>query len=142
MAEDTFLPGLLIDRGLIVVDMKSLKYPGDLLHEMGHIAVMAPDERRRRKGDISKKPADEMATIAWSWAALSHLAIEPEVVFHSSGYRGGSENLISSFKSPADEGDTGGVGVPMLRYYGMTPHLDEIQERGAKPFPHMLHWLR
>jgi hypothetical protein len=40
-----FLPGISIINGEIVVDMKRMKYPGDILHEAGHIAIVPADER-------------------------------------------------------------------------------------------------
>lgn len=39
------LPGISIDHGAIVVDRSALLYPGDLLHEAGHLAVVPPQER-------------------------------------------------------------------------------------------------
>ena len=54
-----------------------------------------------------------MAAIAWSWAALVHLRLDPAVVFHQEGYRGGSQSLIENFSMGRF------VGVPMLRWMGM-----------------------
>ncbi|MGJ8744861.1 hypothetical protein [Polaribacter sp.] len=45
LKNDTFLPGLSLKRNTILMDKKKLKYPGDLLHESGHIAVT--EEKRR-----------------------------------------------------------------------------------------------
>jgi hypothetical protein len=42
---DTFLPGLSLLGNSILIDMEQLKYPGDLLHEAGHIATT--EENRR-----------------------------------------------------------------------------------------------
>ena len=39
-----FLPGILVEGGRLLVDEAELRYPGDLLHEAGHLAV-APDDR-------------------------------------------------------------------------------------------------
>ena len=38
--EKSFLPGISIKAGEIIVDPEKLKYPGDILHEAGHIAVV------------------------------------------------------------------------------------------------------
>ena len=46
LPDDTFLPGLDIRHGAIVVDEARLSYPGDLLHEAGHVAV-APTRAAR-----------------------------------------------------------------------------------------------
>jgi len=35
----TFLPGILIREGQLLVDEEKLAFPGDLLHEAGHLAV-------------------------------------------------------------------------------------------------------
>ena len=95
LPDKTFLPGLDIRDGAILVDEQRLAYPGDLLHEAGHLAVTDPDERGAPA--LSPTPGDEMATLAWSYAALKHLALEPDVVFHPHGYKGGSQALIDAF---------------------------------------------
>ena len=38
-----------------------------------------------------------MMAIAWSYAAAVHLGLDPAVVFHEAGYRGGSGSLIENF---------------------------------------------
>lgn len=42
---ECFLPGIEIKKETIFYDKKRLKYPGDLLHEAGHIAVTPKEER-------------------------------------------------------------------------------------------------
>ena len=39
IAKETFLPGILIENGRMLVDEEKLTYPGDLLHEAGHLAA-------------------------------------------------------------------------------------------------------
>src|SRR5215216_3999851 len=95
--EETVLPGIQIHHGVILIDPTKLKYPGDLLHEAGHLAVKPEEERRQTGGDVGNDPAEEMMAIAWSYAALVYLQLSPEVVFHAQGYRGGSQALIDSF---------------------------------------------
>src|SRR5664280_1143989 len=80
LPDKTFLAGLDIRYGAIVVDEDRLAYPGDILHEAGHIAVADPAERAQPS--LSPTPGDEMATLAWSYAALRHLELDPAVVFH------------------------------------------------------------
>jgi hypothetical protein len=131
-----FLPGIRLDGGKLLVDESRMLCPGDLLHEAGHIAVMTPERRAGRKVDASKNGGDELGAIAWSWAALTHLGLPPEVVFHPQGYRGGSQSLIENFS----QGHT--LGVPLLQWMGLTLDARAAAERGVPPFPHMLRWLR
>ena len=42
LPEKTFLPGLDIRNGAILVDAERLTHPGDILHEAGHLAVTDP----------------------------------------------------------------------------------------------------
>jgi hypothetical protein len=134
MTEPTFLPGLDIRRGELLIDEARLAYPGDILHEAGHVAVSDPDDRR---GDrIDPTPGDEIATIAWSYAALRHLEIAPEIVFHPDGYKGGSESLIENFSAGRY------IGVPLLQLYEMTVEPRFAETRGVDPYPHMLRWMR
>jgi hypothetical protein len=134
LPEPTFLPGLAIRDGAILVDEARLAHPGDLLHEAGHVAVA--DAGERVQPALTPTPGDEMAALAWSYAALRHLDLDPAVVFHPDGYKGGSQALIEIF--------TGGgtLGIPLLQYYGMTVEAKNAAARGVEPFPHMLRWLR
>ncbi|MGE5642773.1 MAG: hypothetical protein ACM3Y8_07165 [Byssovorax cruenta] len=134
--EATFLPGILIGQGVILVDEEKLKHPGDLLHEAGHLAVMPGDKRKRVQKDAGKKAAEEIMAIAWSYAALVHLELEPTVVFHADGYRGDSQSLIENFT----EGRT--FGQPTLQWLGMTAEKKLAEELGIEPYPHMIKWLR
>jgi hypothetical protein len=127
---DSLLPGVAVRRGALVVDAARLAYPGDLLHEAGHLAVVEA-ERRAVLDDVGSDAAEEMAALAWSYAAASRLGLDPGVVFHADGYRGGSAGLIEAF----DHGR--GPGIPLLRWWGMT-----LGPNGEPPFPHMLRWLR
>ena len=52
----TRLPGITIDRGTLRVDRYRLLYPGDLLHEGGHLAVLPANERTQFVGDASSDP--------------------------------------------------------------------------------------
>ena len=134
LGPDTFLPGLDIRDGAILVDEERLAHPGDLLHEAGHLAVADPAERSAPTLDPT--PGDEMAVLAWSYAALIHLALPPEAVFHPHGYKGGAQALIEAFTQ------RGGVGIPLLQWYGMTLEPKRAAARGLAPYPHMIRWLR
>jgi hypothetical protein len=134
LPKPSFLPGLDIRGGAILVDEARLSYPGDMLHEAGHLAVTEAEARNAPALDPT--PGDEMAALAWSYAALRHLQLEPEVVFHPHGYKGGSTSLIESFSTE------GPPGLPLLQWYGMTLNAKQAAERGVSPFPHMLRWMR
>ena len=115
--QTTFLPGIKIESGVLLIDLDKLVYKGDLLHEAGHIAVTAGDVRHILSGDVAADGGDvageEMAAIAWSWAALTYLKLPPELVFHPNGYSGGSANYIEGFQRQ------GGFGHPLLSYFNM-----------------------
>lgn len=133
---NVILPGILIDKGMLVEDEAKLKYPGDLLHEAGHLAVMPYTQRNASYNDVSKNAGDEMAALAWSWAALVYLNLPPEVVFHPNGYKGQSDWLIDTFNSG------GNIGVPLLQWMGLTAEPSKAEKLGWKAFPHMQRWLR
>ena len=93
----TVLPGIDVNQGVLICDPDRLKYPGDLLHEAGHLAVKSPDDRRKASSNMGGDPAEEMMAIAWSYAAILHLQLPPDVVFHANGYDGGSNSIIENF---------------------------------------------
>ena len=97
---------------------------------------MEPERRRRCHIDAGEGGAEEMMAIAWSYAASVHLHLEPDVVFHPAGYRGGSQALIDNFT----QGRT--IGVPMLQWVGLTTEPKHAAARGVEPYPHMVRWLR
>jgi hypothetical protein len=134
LSEPTLLPGLDIRHGAVLVDEPRLTWPGDLLHEAGHVAVAHPDERRQPT--LSPTPGDEMTTIAWSYAAARHLGIDIEILFHADGYKGGASALIENFTTGRY------IGVPLLHCYGMAVEPRQAAALGVEPFPHMLRWLR
>ncbi|HEX4276788.1 MAG TPA: hypothetical protein VHZ74_15630 [Bryobacteraceae bacterium] len=121
-----FLPGIQIRGGMLTIDEARLKWPGDLLHEAGHLAITPANRRALIDDDKVDDPGEELGAIAWSWAALIHLRLAPEVVFHPGGYRGGSESIIENFRERRY------TGVPYLRWIGLA----------ADDYPAMIHWLR
>jgi hypothetical protein len=128
LTEDTFLPGLTIEGGALVVDRERLTWPGDILHEAAHIATTPPSRRGSLGGKLSVTPAEEMAALAWSYAASADLGIDPAIVFHEGGYKKGGQQLIAQYTSGLPPG---GPGAPMLQWWGMT-----------SAFPRMTHWIR
>ena len=145
IAAGTFLPGVEIQNGAIIYDATRLIWPGDLLHEAGHLAVLPPQHRmmangsENLSGDIDSGAA-EMAAIAWSWAAKEHLGIDAEIIFHSGGYKNGSDELIACYSKPF----TGGaiMGVPILQLFGMTKSPQHGLNPGKDTYPSMMHWVR
>lgn len=134
--EKPFMPGIWVRNGALIVDTSALLYPGDLLHEAGHLAVMPPDRRSNVTGDIATDPGEEMAAEAWSYAAALAAGIPLAVLFHDQGYRGAGPWLRELFAGG------GTLGVPLLVWYGMT-HLPGTQTAGdAAVFPRLSTWLR
>ena len=129
-----FLPGLDIRSGAIIVDEPRWLHPGDILHEAGHLAVAAPEERSAKT--LSPSGGDEMAAIAWSYPAAVHLGVATAIVFHGAGYRGGAASLTENFEAGHY------LGVPLLHCYGMAIEPRGAEPDSAPPYPHMLRWLR
>jgi hypothetical protein len=124
----TLLPGITISDGTLVVDPGRLEWPGDIFHEAGHIAITPPSRRPTMDGNLGVTPAEEMAALAWSYAAAVNAEIDPAIVFHQGGYKKGGAHLLAQYASGLPPG---GPGVPMLQWYGMTT-----------AFPRMNVWLR
>ena len=125
-----------MSRGVLVFDPQKLEFPGDLLHEAGHLAVKTATERSACDADMGNDPAEEMMAIAWSYAAVLHLGLPPEIVFHRDGYRGGSESLLENFAAGRY------LAVPMLQWIGLTHDEKRAAETGSAAYPAMLQWLR
>lgn len=135
VADDSFLPGLTVRDGGIVYDPDRLAYPGDLLHEAGHIAVSDP-AARNAMNTVSSDPGDEMAAIAWSYAAVLAIGIDPAIVFHADGYKGSAQAIIDNFSAGRY------FGVPMLEWFGMAANVNEAAASGEDRYPRMRRWLR
>lgn len=134
-----FLPGLIIEGGNIIIDRDALLYPGDILHEAGHIAVVPAAERASLSNqsvlDSKNRETEEMMAIAWSYAACIHLELDPYIVFHESGYNGGGNNIVENF-------NTGHFfGIPSLQWCEMTTEPLNAK-RGDEVYPKMKKWLR
>jgi hypothetical protein len=134
LGADTFLPGVTLEPGGLIVDPERLLYPGDLLHEAGHLAVMQPARRASTGANVGSDMADEIAAQTWSYAAAVHLGVPPEVVFHPDGYRGAAGTLLQVYRD-------GNAGVPLLQWMGLT--LDSAHAAASTPaYPQMIRWLR
>ena len=137
---ECFLPGIRIEEGKLLVDEERLKYPGDLLHEAGHLAVAPGDVRSGLSGEVVIPGADmstvEVQATAWAYAAVTHLGLDPSVLFHEGGYDGKSKGLIFTY----------GLGVYLgantLQDIRMTAIGEMARSLEVPPYPHMLKWIR
>lgn len=131
---DTFLPGILIENGGLLIDPAQLLYPGDVLHEAGHLAVTPAAERTQLSGNVmAGKPeqpgtdGDEIVAMLWSYAAAQAIGVPPEIVFHPAGYRNASDWILNNFRQGLYP------GLPLLVWMGLTTNEE---------FPGMTRWLR
>lgn len=135
-----FLPGIQIINGEMHIDSEQLLYPGDILHEAGHIAIV-PSEERHTLNDLSigerpMREAEEMMAIAWSYAVAKHLEIDPFVIFHDHGYKGGGSYIAESFEA----GNY--FGVPMLAWTGLALERPDPDDPSRPVYPALLKWVR
>ena len=134
----TFLPGIDIRSGKLEIDPQQLKYPGDILHEAGHIAVTAPENRHLLDGDIGaslgENASPELGVLPWTYAAACHLGLPLDVIFHDGGYKEGSEHLIDVYTKGATLGQPLLAWMEMCQWGGMQPDLPK--------FPAMAKWMR
>jgi hypothetical protein len=132
--EDTFLPGLEIQNGAVRIDRARLTYPGDILHEAGHIALTEPSLRSQVGQEMlsAQHPAqsEEIGVILWTYLAAREIGLPPEVVFHAAGYKDQGSWLSDQFKS----GNY--IGAPLLNWMGIT----EPGKAGDPPI--VKSWLR
>lgn len=131
----SFLPGLKIENGNLLIHREQLLYPGDILHEAGHIAVTTAAGRSCLNNNVIEnnpdKEGDEMAVMLWTYAACLHLKIDPAIVFHKDGYKGNSDWLIDSYTQKTY------IGLPLLIWMGLA-----ADQNSANGFPYMIKWLR
>jgi hypothetical protein len=135
----SFLPGLLIENGCIIIDRDALLFPGDILHEAGHIAVVPGPERATMTNqsilESKNRETEEMMAIAWSYAACIHLDLDPTIVFHENGYNGSGENIVENFNAGKY------FGTPSLQWCNMTTEAANAKQ-GDDVYPVMKKWLR
>lgn len=136
----TFLPGLELIANGIAFDPTRLLYPGDLLHEAGHLAVTTTTQRAAIGTPALQKPfppkGDEIATVLWTFAAAKHIGLPLDILFHTNGYKNDSAWLIEQLESGSY------IGLPLLEWMGLCLSPERAQATGQPAFPHMLRWLR
>lgn len=139
LEEPCFLPGLSIRNGIIIIDREALSYPGDILHEAGHIAIVPAAERQTLNAAAIEKrenrASEEMMAIAWSYAACVHLGLDPYIVFHDDGYKGGGSYIADNFNNKSY------FGLPMLQWKGMAADEKNAPQLNVVPYPHMIKWV-
>jgi hypothetical protein len=135
LGADSFLPGVTLAPGGLIVDPDRLLYPGDLLHEAGHLATMLPEQRTSAASNAGSDMGDEIAAQTWSFAAAVHLGLPPETVFHPTGYKGAAASLIQIYRD-------GSAGVSLLQWMGLTLDSTRAAAISVPPYPHMIRWLR
>jgi hypothetical protein len=137
IAVPTLFPGSLLSYGSLVIDEAVLIAPGDALHEAAHIALAPPERRLSDFGFVEEASGEELTTIAWCWAALLELDLQPEDVFHDSAYQRGDSPMIIDC---ARRGIY--IGFPLLQTWEMAFDQENARRRNVKPFPHMMKWVR
>lgn len=140
LVADTFLPGIELRSGGIAVDPGKLVWPGDLLHEAGHLAVLPAALRREAQDDqpnaAEVEHAGELEAMAWAWAAAVALGLPAEVLIHEGGYNGKSGDLLRMYAFGVYPGLKG------LCESGMTAAPGFTHDCGPVRYPRMLRWLR
>jgi len=137
--EPSFLPGLKMQEGTLVIDVDKLLYPGDILHEAGHLATASPDVRATMTDNLPDSDihqSGEMMAMAWSYAACIYIGIQPDVVFHEHGYRGGSKTHLRNFAGERY------LALPMLEWTGMAYDKKKAAQLNVPAYPSMIKWLR
>lgn len=137
---DSFLPGVAIVDGTLSVDTATLKWPGDILHEAGHIAVLPRSLRQRANENLSNQAgaefAGELEAMAWAYAAIVELALPLDALIHEGGYNGRSQALMQMYSFGIYPGLAGLCKSGMTMAPGFTENCGPIQ------YPRMLRWLR
>jgi hypothetical protein len=138
--DQTFLPGLTLGPNCIYVDYSRLLYPGDLLHEAGHLAVTTGEQRSNigiTEPDTGwPTDGEELGAILWSYAALKQIGIPEEVVFHTNGYKNDSQWLIDNFSNGVY------IGLPFLEWIGVALGKERAEKENKPAFPLVLKWIR
>ena len=135
LTNPSFLPGLLIDKGCLFIDEQQLAYPGDILHEAGHIALTDPlirPELGQEWLDNAEKTygGEEIGVILWSLLAARAIGIPEALVVHEGGYRGQSKWHLEQF------GKGTYIGLPLLQW------MQIVQGFTETGYPIVRKWLR
>ena len=132
--EAQLLEGLAILEGKILLDPGAAIWPGDVLHEAGHIAV-TPADRRPTLGPIEPDRIEEVAAIAWSYAAARECGLALREIFHADGYHSKGENWIKAYSAGQF------IGWELLQMRGMATDMRSALAQGVPSYPGMIRWL-
>ncbi len=145
LPDDTFLPGIRLHEGGLVVDPQKLLWPGDLLHEAGHLAILPADIRAAAHDDLVDaldiEHAGEQEAMAWAYAATVALRIPSEVLIHPGGYKGRSSEILSMYAFGIYPGLRGLCALGLAASPGFSAG-EGVQPSVQAHYPQMLRWLR
>ena len=137
LPEDTFLPGIALRAGRIAVDPGKLVWPGDLLHEAGHLAVLPGTRRNDEQAELAEaEHGGELEAMAWAYAAAVEIGLPGQILVHEGGYNGKARDLLQMYDFGVYPGLKGLCATGMAASPGFTP------ECGSVCYPRMLKWLR
>lgn len=133
---DQPVDGFIIAGGTVVIDPATPVWPGDLLHEGGHIAVTDP-ARRATLGALEPDQTEEYMAIAWSYAAAKQCDVGLRQLFHPEGYKGSYEFAAKCYALGRFEGADGLAALGMAEL-----DLMRALAAGVPTYPNMIRWLR
>jgi hypothetical protein len=153
-----FLPGVRIELGTLLVDPNA--FPGDVLHEAGHLATMPGRFRRQASDNIDTvlrlmldtvdfsnpdvgearaaiQCGDPEAT-AWAWAAGEHIGLVPGQIIALSHYGGTGGEIREMLRARAYVGIH---GLSSAAFCVTRPGAME-KIRGLPAYPKLAMWLQ
>lgn len=162
--QNEFLPGILVWRGALFVNPDHTLGYDDVLHEIGHLAILPSVIRRHATGDVEqsiRRPADkylrnnpfmvgyvedpverallqagDQEAMAWGFAAQVHLGLSPKTRFMVMG-----GTSLSWREANADE-----IAADLLVLsHGRHPGVHGLAAAGmttTKTFPKMIRWAQ
>ena len=156
-----FLPHVRVCQGGLRVD-PAHAYPGDILHEAAHVAVVPAKFRALADGDLrevnramqewlethgdglSTYPedplcrailqADEQEATAWQFAAAQHIGLPDRWLFPPGSYEGNGPELLQQLKGNAH------MGIHGLQAANWTA-VRASSAMGRPVFPKLARWL-
>lgn len=159
--DGTFLPAIRISHGTLVVDLDSV-FPGDLLHEAGHLAVIPLHVRHlandrledvfitmqaylaENGDDLMAFPEDPLCrgilqseegeATAWQYAAARAIGLPDEWLFPKDSYQGESKSTLAGLKQSAY------IGIHGLQAAGWTL-VRKNPRRDTPVYPKLAFWL-
>ncbi len=156
-----FLPQVRIVEGRLVADLAQV-FPGDVLHEAAHMAVIPAPFRQLAHGTLKRAndamhaylaehgdgltrypedplcrailQADENEATAWQYAAAVAMGLPEQWLFPEGSYSGDSENVLLSLKASTF------MGIHGLQAAGWTC-LRANPHRPVPVYPELAFWL-